>query len=213
MKTLQHGISIVEIAIGLAIVGISLAWAIPSYSVWIQNMQIRNMAESIVGGLQQARSDAIGRNGGGGVEFLLTNGDASAANAQTLLPAFATNTGTNWMVRAALPPAGAQPYEYVTGHVGATGSANATVQAGNINIGGGLNAVTFDGFGRVVAANADTSLPISKICVRSSVLTPAQGARVLEINISAGGQVKMCDPSVTNLTDPRRCMTAAPRCA
>ena len=209
-KHLQRGISLVEIMIGLAILGISMAWAIPSYSVWMQNMQIRNMAESIIGGLQHARSEAIGRNAA--AEFLLTNQNPSDAIAQTLLPALAVDTGTNWMVRVVLPPPGPPQYAYVIGNIGAAGSAMATVQAGNINIGGGLNAVTFDNFGRVLAANADASLPIVKICVGSSALTPAQGARLLEVNISAGGQVKMCDPSVVDPTDPRRCLTPAPRC-
>jgi type IV fimbrial biogenesis protein FimT len=207
----QRGISLIEIAIGLAIIGITMAWAVPSYSTWLQNMQIRNMADSIVGGLQQARSEAISRNSA--VEFLLTAQNPSAANADLLLPALADDNGRNWMVRANLPPPGPPLYAYITGSIGDEGSRQATVQAGDINIANNLNAVTFDGFGRIRAANADANPPMVKICVGSSVMTPAQGARLLEIDISAGGQIKMCDPTVVVATDPRRCVTAAPRCA
>ena len=207
----QRGVSMIEIAIVLAIIGIGMSWAMPSYSKWMQNAQIRNMAEMIIGGVQQARSEAISRSGN--VEFLLTSLNPTSADKQALIPALADANGVNWMIRAANLPGAPTPYTYVAGSVGTEGSSKATVQAGDINISGNLNAVTFDGFGRVVAANADASLPITKICVASSALTAANGAKVLEIDVSAGGQVKMCDPSVTAGTDPRRCLTAAPRCA
>ncbi|MEO6024962.1 MAG: GspH/FimT family pseudopilin [Burkholderiales bacterium] len=219
MLTLRHqrGVSMIEIAIGLAIVGIGIAWAIPSYSVWMQNLQIRTMTESIVAGLQLARSEAISRNGR--AEFILTNQDPSAAIAQTALDSLTDETGTSWMVRAFLPPGSATTYGYVTGRTGAEGSANATVLSGDAGFAGGLAAITFDGFGRLsrdgngVLMNADGSAPIAKLCVKSNKLDSAHGARNLEINIGASGLVKMCDPVVTDATDPRRCLTPAPRCS
>lgn len=217
MKTAQHGISIVEIIVGLAILGIGMAWAIPSYSVWMQNMQIRNMAESIVAGLQIARSEALARDGR--AEFVLTDLDPSNSIAQTDLSALASETGINWMVRAFTTPGSPTTYAYVAGRSGAESSANATVLAGDNSFAGGLGAVTFDGFGRLARdgngtlANADGSAPITKICVKSSTLSGPSGARYLEINIGASGQVKMCDPLVTDAADPRRCVTPAPRCS
>ena len=92
----QYGVSLIEIMIGLAILGISMAWAMPSYSVWMQNTQIRNMAESIVQGLQQARSEAIKRNRY--VEFVLTT--QSPTSVIEDLPALGAIGGTNWVVRA-----------------------------------------------------------------------------------------------------------------
>ena len=80
-------------------------------------------------------------------------------------------------------------------------------------ISGGVNAVTFNSFGRLMTINDDGTAPIRKICVRSSALTVANGARILEIEIGIAGQIKMCDPSVTNPTDTRRCVSPAPRCA
>lgn len=217
LRVSQRGISFIEIAIGLAILGISMAWAIPSYSVWMQNMQIRNMAESIVGGLQQARSEALARNGR--AEFILTSQNPSTAIAQDNLSNLVTAAGPNWMIRAFTPPGSGATYSYVTGRIGAEGSASATVKAGDDGFTGGIAAVTFDAFGRLTrdangaVVNIDASVPMTKICVKSSKLSVSDGARILEINISTGGQVKMCDPSVTDVTDPRRCLTAAPRCA
>ena len=212
LRTKQRGVSLIEIAIGLAILGISLAWALPSYSAWIQNTKIRNMAESLVNGLQLARSEAIGRNSR--VQFILTDSNAGSAAEDTDLATLGNETGTNWMVRAILPPvAGVPDYGYVSGSVGAEGSDSATVQAGDMAIAGGVNAITFNGFGRLMTLNDDLSGPIRKICIRSSRLSVANGARILEIDIGTAGQIKMCDPSVSAATDTRRCVSPAPRCA
>jgi len=56
LKQLQYrgmaGFSLVELMIGIAILGILLALGVPSYTAWIQNTRIRNAAESIQGGIQ-----------------------------------------------------------------------------------------------------------------------------------------------------------------
>lgn len=215
-KHLQRGISLVEIMIGLAILGISMAWAMPSYRVWMQNTQIRNMAESIVQGLQQARSEAIKRNAY--VEFVLTNQDPTVANED--MPTLGTIGGNNWVSRAIvnnlIDPT---DYAFVTGSPSAAGSSNATVQARDSALAVNLTTITFSGLGRVAgsppfsAGNDDGTAFINKICVRSSTLTVAGGARIMEIDIAGAGQIRMCDPTVVDATDTRRCIAAAPRCS
>lgn len=212
MHSRARGISLIEILIGLAILGIGMAWAVPSYSVWMQNLQIRNMAESIVSGLQVARSEALARNGF--VEFVLMSANVGTANRDTALLTLGDDNGRNWMVRAVLPAGSPTNYDYVTARDSAEGSSHATVVAS-----GGLYAVTFDHFGRQrwaangLIQNIDASNQITQICVGSSKLSAANGARLLEIDVSVGGQIKMCDPSVVSATDPRRCLSAAPRCS
>lgn len=58
----QKGVSLIELIIGIAILGILLTAALPGYRVWIQNTQIRNAADSVLNGMQLARSEAVRRN-------------------------------------------------------------------------------------------------------------------------------------------------------
>jgi type IV fimbrial biogenesis protein FimT len=48
--------------IGVVIMGILAAVAVPSFQAWTRNAQIRNAAESITNGLQKARAEAVARN-------------------------------------------------------------------------------------------------------------------------------------------------------
>lgn len=72
--TRQRGFSLIELLIGMVILGILLSLAMPSFQTWLQNSQIRNAAESIQNGLQRARAEAVGRNTN--VEFVLGLGSS-----------------------------------------------------------------------------------------------------------------------------------------
>lgn len=48
--------------IAVAILGILLAFAMPSYQTWIANTKVRTATESILNGMQKARSESLLRN-------------------------------------------------------------------------------------------------------------------------------------------------------
>lgn len=71
----QNGVTLVELVIGVAILAIVSAIAVPSYTEFIANSQIRSTTESIRNGLQVARAEAVKRNAT--VAFTLNMTDTS----------------------------------------------------------------------------------------------------------------------------------------
>lgn len=214
LNALQRGVTLVELLIGLTIVGVLLAMGAPSFSSWVQNTQIRTATEAVLNGLQLARAEAVRRNTL--ISFqLVTTLDSSC----TLLPANTTDQPANWVVSLVASPSSltsvagacdkspanppediatpadpADPY-IVQKRPSGEGSRNAKVQTSQSQI-------TFNGLGRVTPAvlsniAIDISNPTSGACKTSSTA----GMRCLQVQISPGGQVRMCDPSLI-ATDP-----------
>lgn len=174
-----RGFSLTELMIGIVIMSILLAVALPSFTAWIQNSKIRTAAESLQNGLQLARAEAVRRNQS--VLFSLVGTDSS------------------WTI---LDNAGMQ----IQGRSSAEGgSSSITLKPISTSPPTPATSVTFNGLGRIIA-NVDGSLSLTEIdvAVPPSVL-PASQMRPLQINISTGGQIRSCDPHFNGTTDPRAC--------
>lgn len=72
----QSGMTLIELMITIAIITIVLTLALPNFREWLQSLQIRAAAESILNGLNLARAEAVKRNQS--VTFTLTNLNASS---------------------------------------------------------------------------------------------------------------------------------------
>lgn len=176
-----RGVTLIEIAIGLVIIALTITFGLPGMAEWLQNAQIRNAAEAVKNGLQVARAEAVRRNTH--VEFTLTNPGNTA--------------GTGWRVR--IVGTGAVFQSKPDGE----GSASVVLTA----VPGGSNTVTFNGFGRTPttpANNDDGSAFMTQIDVDSATLAAAD-SREMRILVSSGGQIRMCDPNVAAATDSRSC--------
>ncbi len=172
--TAQYGVTLVEMLIGIAILGILMAVGLPSYTAWIQNSQIRTAAESVLNGMQLARNEAVRRN----------------ANVQLVLGA-----QSSWTISVPSTAAQIQTRNY------GAGSNNVTVVATP----GAATTITFNSLGRVVA-NADASATITQLDFNvPTTILAATASRNLRILVGAGGNVRMCDPKVTDVADPRFC--------
>lgn len=100
----EKGFTLLELMIGVAVIGILLVLGLPSYRTWIQNTQIRTLSDSLLNGLQLARAEAVKRNGA--VTFTL-NGNSwtvTDASGTTIQSRSGTEGTTNATISAT--PAG-----------------------------------------------------------------------------------------------------------
>jgi len=170
----QYGVTLIEMLIGIAILGILIALGLPGYSAWIQNTQIRTAAESVLNGMQLARNEAVRRN----------------LNVQLVLGA-----QSSWTISVPSTAEQIQARDY------GAGSTYVTVAAVPAN----ATTITFNSLGRVVGPPS-APIPITQLDfdVPTSILA-ATASRDLRIVVSPGGNIRMCDPTVTVATDTRFC--------
>lgn len=191
----QRGFTLIEVVIVVALVIFLLAASLPSASAWIRNARIRTAAESISVGLQQARNEAVRRNQQ--ISFFLVSDAATSMSDDCVLSA----ASSGWVV-AQTSPAGKCASErdsFIALRPPGDTAQSLTVSAQD-SAAAAATTVTFNGYGQV-----SNVLPVA--CIRVSSSADAS-ARALNIAISGGGQVRMCDPAVTDANDPRKCAAA-----
>ncbi len=198
MNAQRHdGFTLIELMITIALSAILLALGAPGLARWNQNNQVRALAESLQNGLMVARSEAVHRNAN--VRFqLVTTTDATCA---------LSDTGRNWVVSLDDPAGNCDDpaSDTVFPRILQTGAAAESARNAAVNA-GGVSLVTFNGLGQAsTAATIDVSNPAAGQCVTSATTGASNRIRCLRVTVSVGGQVRMCDPAVTDANDPRRC--------
>lgn len=191
----QRGFTILEVVIAITIAGLMVMAALPSTSAWMRNTRIRTAAESISNGVQQARNEAVRRNQPVGF-FLVSDIDAVSLTDACAL----SSTSSGWVVGLASPAGKCATDRSTFIAMRPPGdTSNGLSVAAVDSAAGAADAITFNGYGQITAANA-----IGCIRVRNAI---DSSARALNIAVNAGGQVRMCDPAVTSSSDPRKCAT------
>jgi type IV fimbrial biogenesis protein FimT len=202
------GVTLIELMIAIAIIGILLLAGLPEASRWIQNTRIRTAAESISNGLQLARGEAVRRNAP--VAFVLTSNAPTAVNVGTA----PNNSGPNWLVRVfdstglynPNPPTIPTQADYFIQGAAETG-ANVSISL----VPPSVPNIVFTGLGR---ATADGINPLPAVPNTIQVTNPTGGACVaaagpmhcLNVVVQPGGQIRMCDPNPAILAgDTRKC--------
>ena len=169
------GMSLIELLIGFVLVGVLLGFGVPTFSAWLQNLQVRNAAEAILTGLQLARANAVQRNKS--VTFSMAGPNSS------------------WTVTIDSPDAFIGEPAMIESRTAAEGTVNAVVATTNPTI-------TFDGLGKTnlaAAALIQVTNPTGGACQDTGPM------RCLNVAVSVGGQIKMCDPKVVTAGDSRAC--------
>ena len=126
----QQGVTLIELLIAIAIVAILAGIAVPSFTTWLQNTQIRTATEAVKNGLQLARAEAIRRNEP--VNFVLSS-----------------VTGTGWTVSTV---AGVQ----IQQRFSSDGSPNVTATVTP----SGATTVTYNRLGRISNTGALTQIDL-----------------------------------------------------
>lgn len=184
IKVHTSGFTLIELLITLAIFVLLIMLAGPMYADFMGNTQIRNAAENTLTGVRLAQTEAV--RGNTQVEFVLD----------------ITPVVGGWQVLRLNEDTGAfdmavQSYKW------ADGASKTQVGAG------GLTKVTFNGLGRIMAANPEgLTAPIAQIDITNPSVTNPRPLRVV-VNPATPSGVKLCDPdprvATNDPNDPRIC--------
>ena len=199
----EQGASLIELLVGVAVLALLLGLAAPSFTQFIQNTQIRTAAEAVSTGITLAKTEALRRNTA--VRFQLV----SSLEDDCIL----ASNGNNWVISTEDPTGkcGAAAGADVTPFIvqkrgGADGAPNADVLA--TGGGAGNHTLVFTGLGRPSSMNLDgfTTVDITNDVSGTCEHASASGTmRCLRIAVTPGGDARMCDPKVSDATDPRKC--------
>ena len=200
------GFSLIELMVVVAIMGILLALGFPSFKTWLNTTEIRNAAETVQNGMQLARVEAMRRNER--VSYWLV----SLSDPKVMDNSCArSGSGTSWVVSrddpsgsCSSPPSDTNAPRLIQTKAAGDGNRDVAVSATDSG-GAATSCITFNGFGQVQATctGAAAANPIARVAVSLSATDP--NARLLEIHVSPGGVIRMCDPAVNSLSDPRHC--------
>lgn len=211
MRTLQsptHGMTLVELLVALTVLAFLMMAAMPSLTGWMRNTQIRTAAEAVLNGLNKARSEALRRNTLVSFSLVSTNAsDPGKLDASCAL----SNTSASWVVSRQSPaglcnvaPSDSTAPMIIEKWAQGDSGKTITVSVTTANADGSCSTtastatqVTFDGYGRA-------SGTASMRCINLDN-SSGSGNRKLRITVGTGGTLRMCDPGVTNTSDPRKC--------
>lgn len=181
----NRGASFVEMIAVLAIMGVIIAIALPSFTTLMANQRIRTTAESLRSGIQLARMEALKRGRG-------TTFNMGALNSA-------------WVVGCEIPVADDDDGDGLSDCPIQIQDSTGVVEGTAITIttdADGL--VTFSPLGLVRQLNQDGTAPFTQIDVTVPNVS-SSGLKPLRILLPAGGLSRICDPSVTTAGDTRIC--------
>jgi type IV fimbrial biogenesis protein FimT len=200
-STASRGFTIIELVVVMAIFGLLAALTAPNLASWMQNSRVRTTADIVLNGLRVAQSEAIKQNRL--IAFRLTNANPTAT-ATPPAPVAAGALANYWYAAtvpwSAAPAANANAYAVVASGINSPDAAQVTVQEASATIG----TLCFTPYGRLTGTTSDTTgnvptcdLPLNsppKVTFRVMPTAVSANSHELDVTVSPGGQIRMCDP-------------------
>ncbi|HEV7576745.1 MAG TPA: GspH/FimT family pseudopilin [Caldimonas sp.] len=194
------GFTLVELLVGVTMVGVLLALGAPALGTYLQNSRVANTTATFYSGIQTARTEAIRRNVP--VQFMLTNSVGSAASLAT--GAVPDPSGRNWIVRAA-SGGGFVPVETKAAAEGQGASGADSVEVAASGPVGFDGTLVFNGFGSMADSQAYwINITNSSAGACAAASGPSGPIRCRRIVISPVGRIAACDPAASP-GDSRAC--------
>jgi type IV fimbrial biogenesis protein FimT len=175
-----HGFTLIELMIGVALLGTLMALGLPSLTQWIRNSQVRTVTDSLQNGIRLAQSEAVRLN---------RNVVLSLTNAQPVQNATAVANGKNWGIQYVPQFGDATTNLFVQGGALADVASAVTIT--------GPAAICFNSNGRLAAVSSTTTGVGSACTIADSAfnVTLTGADRPLRVTVGLAGQLRMCDPS------------------
>jgi len=189
----ERGFSLVEAVVALAIMGILLALALPMAVSYMDNSRVRNAADVFVSSVMTAKAEAAQRNAQ--VEIVLLATPTSAGLADNGI-----STAKGWAIRTFDRASFIDGMALVEGGSGTVAPVTVT---GVDQDGAALTGVVFTALGGTTLAkraNFNFTHDTGGTCVASG-----GPIRCMRVSVTTTGRVKLCDPSIADLTDTRSC--------
>lgn len=188
MRRAVQGFTLVEMLVGLGLTVFFMLLTLPSASAYLADARIRAAAQTYYSGAQLARAEAVRRNAQ--VRLMLT--DDPRASAPT-----ASVNALGWVMLAG----GLQDVDWSTleGAQWVDSKDPEEARKTGLRVAANEAVVQFDGQG---AASVNQ---IVKFLGPTADACYPQGPRCLHVVISRGGQVRLCDPGISNNGDNRSC--------
>ena len=188
-----RGFTIVELMVTITLLALLLGLAVPAFTTWIRNAQVRSVSDAMQTGLRLAQAEAVRRHRQ--VVYFHTNTQA-CTNSTT-----ADAGGAFWVVRT-VPLVSGDPVETVKCGVLADVAAGVAIS--------GATALCFNSGGRQVA-NANPGIGGAACALDATGtstfdISNSSADRPLRVLVTLGGSVRLCDPAKTlSSTHPDGC--------